>query len=104
MFTAFPYGFLNFCISCYVSFFIYFIWVISLLFLMRFVNPVNTFKEPALGFIDFILLLFFLNLFYFFCDLYSFLPLPTLDFVCSFSLKKNIFGCAGSLLLCVGFL
>ena len=58
---------------------------------MRFVNPVNTFKEPALGFIDFILLFFFLNLFYFFSDLYSFLPLLTLDFVCSFSLKKKYF-------------
>ena len=64
MFIALPYGFLNFCISCYVSFFIYFVYLGYLSFLfdepgLRFVNPVYSFKEPGLGFIDFFL--FFLK-------------------------------------------
>jgi len=81
-----------FCIiGWYFSFYIsYFIWVLSFLpgkSGQRFVNFIYPFKEPALVFIDFSLLLFNLYFIYFLSDLYYSLPSVDFKFCLFFFLK-----------------
>ena len=73
--------------SFFVSYFVYLGFFSPLLgeSSQRFVNFVYLFKEPALGFINF--LYGFVNLYFidFFFDLYSFLPSADFGTFCSFS-------------------